>query len=93
MSATQQSPGLETVDLDDMNFAAGDDDGGGIYWRGCRCGEAMAYEIHEKELEAYAEEGEIVTGCQGCSLWLRVLFASIEDDDEDEDDSGGGKEG
>ena len=86
--APEQYPGLETVDLGEMNFVAGDLDGDGIYWRGCRCGkEAMAYEVPEKELEAYLAQGEIVIGCHGCSLWLRVFFASVE---EEEDGEGGG---
>lgn len=99
-TAEQRYPGLETVDLNEMNFVSATDDPdnqeggagggggeGGIYWRGCRCGRTMAFEIPEKELEAYAEDGEIVTGCQGCSLWLRVLFASVEaDGDENKGD-------
>ena len=99
-TAEQRYPGLETVDLNEMNFVSATDDPsneegggggggeGGIYWRGCRCGRTMAFEIPEKELEAYAEDGEIVTGCQGCSLWLRVLFASIEADGQDDKDDG-----
>lgn len=110
-TAEQRYPGLETVDLNEMNFVSATDDPdnqeagggggeGGIYWRGCRCGRTMAFEIPEKELEAYAEDGEIVTGCQGCSLWLRVLFASVEvageddkDDDKDNVEIGQGRRG
>lgn len=92
-SALEQYPGLETVDLEEMNFVAGNRDGDGVYWRGCRCGNATAYEVPERELEAYVEEGEIVTGCQGCSLWLRVLFASAAEEDAQEDDAVAGKEG
>ena len=89
LSATEQHPGLETVDLADMSFVDGEDDRGGLYWRGCRCGKAMAYEVSEKELEGHAEEGEVVMGCKGCSLWLRVLFASVElPPDNEEQDQG-----
>ncbi|KJX95720.1 hypothetical protein TI39_contig1089g00001 [Zymoseptoria brevis] len=28
----------------------------------------------EEELEGSVEVGELVVGCQGCSLWVRVLF-------------------
>ena len=68
-------PGLETVDLDDLLR----DDQRNLWYRGCRCGKERAYTITEEELEVSAEEGEIVTGCQGCSLWLRVTFAVAED--------------
>lgn len=89
-SPTEQHPGLETIDLADMHFVAdtatenGGGRGEGIYQRSCRCGSPMAYTISETELETYAEEGEIVTGCQGCSLWLRVQFASVIIEDEEE---------
>lgn len=68
-------PGLETVDLDDLLH----DDQQNIWYRSCRCGKERAYIITEEELEMNAEEGEIVTGCQGCSLWLRVTFAVADD--------------
>lgn len=68
-------PGLETVDLDDLHR----DDQQALWYRSCRCGKERAYTITEEELEMNAEEGEIVTGCQGCSLWLRVTFAVAED--------------
>lgn len=68
-------PGLETVDLDDLLH----DDQQNFWYRSCRCGKERAYTITEEELEMNAEEGEIVTGCQGCSLWLRVTFAVADD--------------
>ena len=68
-------PGLETLDLDDLLH----DDQQNLWYRSCRCGKEKAYTITEEELEMNAEEGEIVTGCQGCSLWLRVTFAVAED--------------
>ncbi len=68
-------PGLETVDLDDLSY----NDHEGIWYGSCRCGREQAYILSEEELEASAEHGEIVTGCQGCSLWLRVTFAVAED--------------
>ena len=68
-------PGHETIDLDDLLH----DDQQNIWYRSCRCGKERAYTITEEELEMNAEEGEIVAGCQGCSLWLRVTFAVAED--------------
>ena len=67
--------GLETIDLDDLLH----DDQQNLWYRGCRCGKERAYTVTEEELEMNSEEGEIVTGCQGCSLWLRVTFAVAED--------------
>jgi diphthamide biosynthesis protein 4 len=63
-------PGLETIDLDDMDY----DDNGALWFRKCRCGNDRAYRITEEQLEKEAEHGEIITGCGGCSLWLKVLF-------------------
>ena len=68
-------PGLETIDLDDLLY----DDQHTLWHRSCRCGKERAYTITEEELEMNIEEGEIITGCQGCSLWLRVTFAVAED--------------
>jgi len=67
-------PGLEMVDLDDLSY----DDQEDIWYSSCRCGRERAYIFSESELEASAELGEIITGCQGCSLWLRVTFAMAE---------------
>lgn len=64
--------------------------GGGesVWMRGCRCGDARGFVVREAELEAAAAEaeagsdmrtpvgeGEVVVGCSGCSLWIRVVFA------------------
>lgn len=75
--------GLEVVDLEDL---ACDEDsnpeGGDIWYRGCRCGDERGFSVSERDLEREAEHGEIVVGCRGCSLWMKVLFA-VEDDDYD----------
>lgn len=68
-------PGLESVDLDDLEF----DEAQATWYRGCRCGNERGFVISERELEEDAEIGEVVTGCRGCSLWLRVTFAVAED--------------
>lgn len=62
--------GLETVDLDDLLY----DENDRFWHRTCRCGNEGGYLITEVELERHADEGELITGCRGCSLWLRVLF-------------------
>lgn len=69
-------PGLETVDLDELAY----DDERGIWYRSCRCGKERGYAVSEEELESSIEHGEVLTGCQGCSLWLRVTFAVAEDE-------------
>ncbi|KAF7713321.1 Diphthamide biosynthesis protein 4 [Penicillium ucsense] len=72
--------GLEIADLEDL---ACDEDGvdarGACWYRGCRCGDERGFLVTEQELEKEADHGEIVVGCRGCSLWLKVLFA-VEDD-------------
>jgi curved DNA-binding protein CbpA len=70
--------GLEIVDLEDL---ACEEDGerGACWYRGCRCGDERGFLVTEDDLEREADHGEIVVGCRGCSLWLKVLFA-VEDD-------------
>ena len=68
-------PGLETVDLDDLSY----DDVQGIWYRSCRCGKDRAFVVTQEELESNVDCGEIVAGCQGCSLWLQITFALAED--------------
>jgi diphthamide biosynthesis protein 4 len=62
--------GLDTVDLDDLMY----DEGKEVWTRGCRCGDDHGFVVTEAELELNAEDGELIIGCRGCSLWLRVLF-------------------
>jgi diphthamide biosynthesis protein 4 len=68
--ARPRHTGLETVDLDDLAF----DPVSSSWSRGCRCGESKGYVVFELELEKYVDDGEIIVGCKGCSLWLRVLY-------------------
>ena len=67
--------GLETVDLDELLYDYVQE----TWYRSCRCGKERAYVITERDLENNTEYGELVAGCQGCSLWLRVTFAVAED--------------
>ncbi|GME28397.1 uncharacterized protein LTHEOB_11993 [Neofusicoccum parvum] len=71
--------GLEAVDLDDLAF---DEAAGGTWWRGCRCGEERGFVVDEEALERAGEVGEVLVGCVGCSLWIRVGFAVAEEDGE-----------
>ncbi|CAG8920704.1 unnamed protein product [Penicillium salamii] len=70
--------GLEVVDLEDLACDEGAD--GDVWYRGCRCGDERGFSVTEDDLEREAEHGEIVIGCRGCSLWLKILFAVGEDD-------------
>ncbi|KAL4996893.1 Diphthamide biosynthesis protein 4 [Aspergillus recurvatus] len=65
--------GLEVVDLEDLNC---DEDGDEAVWyRACRCGDERGFLLSEGDLEREVDSGEIVVGCRGCSLYMKVLFA------------------
>ncbi|KAB8239612.1 diphthamide biosynthesis protein 4 [Aspergillus alliaceus] len=69
--------GLEVVDLEDLGC---EEEGDSAYWyRGCRCGDEKGFLVTERDLEREVEHGEIVVGCRGCSLWMKILFAVEED--------------
>jgi DnaJ-class molecular chaperone len=70
--------GLEIVDLEDLACEE-DGESGACWYRGCRCGDERGFLVTEDDLEREVDHGEIVVGCRGCSLWLKVLFA-VEDD-------------
>lgn len=88
---TTRHTGMEIVDLEDLDFEVGglenenENDATatatatGIWKRACRCGSIPAFVVTEAELEKSADEGELVTGCKGCSLWLKVMF-TVDDD-------------
>jgi diphthamide biosynthesis protein 4 len=44
--------------------------------RACRCGKEQGFRIAEEELEEAERRGEkeVLVGCEGCSLWVRVGF-------------------
>jgi diphthamide biosynthesis protein 4 len=73
LRGTAVHPGLETSDLDDLTF----DPDHSAWSKNCRCGNQKGFLVVEKDLEENAEYGELITGCVGCSLWLRVTFAMI----------------
>lgn len=78
--------GLEVWDLDELAW----DEAQGVWWRGCRCGEERAFVVREGDLERALESvsgagaGEVLVGCCGCSLWVRVGFAVEEEEEEEE---------
>ncbi|QGA20344.1 hypothetical protein EYB26_008046 [Talaromyces marneffei] len=79
--------GLEIVDLEDLIEQDDEATGSSSWYRGCRCGDKKGFIVTEDELEAEAQHGEILVGCRGCSLWIKVLFA-VEDDVEDQHEEG-----
>ncbi|KAH8731438.1 diphthamide biosynthesis protein 4 [Phaeosphaeriaceae sp. PMI808] len=57
--------------------AEGDQQQQQMEWsRACRCGAGKGFKILEEELEDAEERGEkeVLVGCEGCSLWVRVGF-------------------
>ena len=63
--------GLEVVDLEELDCH----DESAIWTRSCRCGSQPAFIVTEAELEKNSKSGEVITGCKGCSLCLKVLFS------------------
>jgi diphthamide biosynthesis protein 4 len=74
--------GEELIDLDDMAY----DEVTGIWYRACRCGEQRGYTVTETQLEEEERKGgrEVVVGCCGCSLWLRIGFSIADEEDAGE---------
>ncbi|KAF2474543.1 uncharacterized protein BDR25DRAFT_301249 [Lindgomyces ingoldianus] len=55
------------------------------YTRSCRCGAEPGFRFSEIELEDALSQGEkeILVGCEGCSLWVRVGFDVVEEAEEE----------
>ena len=74
--------GLEVKDLDDMFY----DRTRALWTCGCRCGASQGFTLTEDDLwKAVEETGggnshEILVGCSGCSLSLKVKFGVTEED-------------
>lgn len=79
--------GIETIDLDDLSTSTspltGDQQEITWWWKSCRCGNPQGFRFGETDLEEAGDLGELIVGCQDCSLWLRVHFAVVEDEGED----------
>lgn len=77
--AVRFQTGVVSVDLDDLDY----DETKECWYRGCRCGNDRAYSFREEDLLEAGDDGELMVGCEGCSLWLRVHFAMVDDEKED----------
>lgn len=76
--------GLESYDLEELDYEEEQDTARGTWSRGCRCGNEQGYIVTEEELEhsnqadqqdGFGGTGEVLVGCQGCSLLVRVTYA------------------
>ena len=76
-SSDEFRTGEELVDLDDLEY----DKKQGIWCSRCRCGEERGFVVTEGQLVQAEEKGgrEVLIGCIGCSLWMRVLFGVVDD--------------
>ncbi|KAI0443667.1 hypothetical protein F4803DRAFT_549936 [Xylaria telfairii] len=77
--STRFHTGVETVDLDDLDF----DERTGVYFGSCRCGNARGFQFTEAQLEEYEEDLVLMVQCLDCSLWMRVLFDAAEESDDE----------
>ncbi|KAL6250583.1 Diphthamide biosynthesis protein 4 [Rhinocladiella similis] len=66
--------GVEVFDLEDLQH----DERKNIWFKACRCGDEQGYVLTETDLDNESQHGEIYVGCQGCSLFIKVLFALAE---------------
>ena len=72
--------GIESYDLDDLDHRV-TKEGNSIWSKTCRCGNSDGYMVTEQELERAVdrtattpEVQEVLVGCRGCSLAIRVVF-------------------
>lgn len=71
--------GLELLDLSDFEESeySPAENAAEMQWtRACRCGDLAGFRILEVDLEDAEARGEkeVLVGCSGCSLWVRVGF-------------------
>ncbi|ODQ65189.1 hypothetical protein NADFUDRAFT_24955 [Nadsonia fulvescens var. elongata DSM 6958] len=71
----------EIVDLDDLQMKETLVDGEETceWFKSCRCGEEQGYKITEQNLIDNGNSTEIIVQCIGCSLWIKVVYESVED--------------
>jgi len=78
--------GIEVLDLSDLKYVADMSS----YRHDCRCGDENGYIVSEDELDAAGNltgevagtDIEIVVGCSGCSLQVKVVFRVSDSDSE-----------
>lgn len=70
--------GVESYDLEELEYNESNRE----WSKPCRCGDSQGYTVTETELEKESEHEEVYVGCRGCSLFIKVLFASIAEGDE-----------
>ncbi|KAJ4394700.1 hypothetical protein N0V93_003919 [Gnomoniopsis smithogilvyi] len=75
--------GIETLDLDDLASDESVATGETTWFKPCRCGNERGFVFSEADLEEAGDLGELLVGCQDCSLWLRVCFAVVEEEPDD----------
>ncbi|KAI0533569.1 hypothetical protein GGR58DRAFT_516815 [Xylaria digitata] len=78
--STRFHTGVETVDLDDLDF----DERSGVYFASCRCGNERGFQFTEEQLEEYEEDLVLMVQCMDCSLWIRVLFDAAEEPEDEQ---------
>ncbi|KAF2033768.1 hypothetical protein EK21DRAFT_16390, partial [Setomelanomma holmii] len=68
--------GLDVLDLNKIMDNNEEVEGQMEWTRSCRCGAEKGFKILEEELEDAEKRGEkeVLVGCEGCSLWVRVGF-------------------
>jgi len=86
-STTQTLPhrGIQSFDLDDLSYT--EEDGHGVWSHSCRCDSGEGYIVTDQDLEAADSDqkssgdivNEVLVGCRGCSLFIRVTFATAAD--------------
>ncbi|KAI9817013.1 MAG: hypothetical protein M1826_001677 [Phylliscum demangeonii] len=90
-AATATTTAAATYEVVDLDALEPDEDG---WHRACgRCGDERGFVVTERDLEAGAAQGWVVTGCAGCSLWLKVEFEEMRLEDGGEGEGEGQAEG
>lgn len=75
LAKSTERSAVETFDLEDLEFQESAQ--GALWEKSCRCG--STYQVNEKQLEEAASDGEIVVGCRGCSLHIKITFDTVEE--------------
>jgi len=70
---TKVNPGLDTFDLEELEYH----DSLHAWAKPCRCG--GTYQVKENQLEGAGSDGEVIVGCNGCSLYIKVAFGILDE--------------